>query len=97
MNETNTLLQTVIALVFVLCLIGLCALAARRFAPMLAKTMQTRGGRLQLLEVMALDPRHRAVLLRCDAEEHLLVLGEGGVTVVAHHPAAVTAPEGPAS
>lgn len=91
MSDFGAFLQAVIALVFVLCLIGLSAIALRRYAPLLAKSMQLRNGRLKLLEVLPLDPRHRAILLRCDEREHLLVVGEGGVTVVASG-AAVAAP-----
>jgi len=96
MTEIGTLLQTLLALGFVLCLIGLCALAARRFMPLLAKGLPTRQRRLQVVEILPLDPRNRAVILRCDAREHLLVLGEGGVTVVPHDcpplPTGVTTP-----
>lgn len=83
MNDFSTLLQALIALLFVLCLIGLCAVVARRYAPRLTRALNAKTGRLQLLEVLPLDPQHRAVLIRCDAQDHLLVVGSGGVAVVA--------------
>lgn len=85
MNDFSTLLQALVALLFVLCLIGLCAVVARRYAPRLNQVLQSKSGRLKLLEVLPLDPQHRAVLIRCDEADHLLVVGSGGVTVVAQN------------
>ncbi|MBX6373456.1 MAG: flagellar biosynthetic protein FliO, partial [Acetobacteraceae bacterium] len=36
------------------------------------------GRRLALVEVLALDPRRRLVLVRCDGREALLLTGGGG-------------------
>ena len=78
-------MQAIVALVFVLCLIGLCAVAARRYIPLFAQGAMPRTvRRLKIEEILPLDPRHRAVLLRCDGRAHLLVVGDGGVTVVQH-------------
>lgn len=67
--------QFALALVFVLALIGLLAIGARRIGlgPRLASTRGRR--RLHIVEVMPLDPKHRLVLVRRDATEHLLLLG----------------------
>ena len=35
------------------------------------------GRRLGVLEVLPLDGRRKLVLLRCDAQEHLLLLNQG--------------------
>lgn len=83
MIDFSSLLQALVALLFVLCLIGLCAIAARRYVPRLNQALQTKAGRLQLLEVLPLDAQHRALLIRCDAQDHLVVVGTGGVTVLA--------------
>lgn len=51
----------------------------------LSETSVLRGNgkrRLKVVEHLALDHRRRLVLVRCDAKEHLLVLGPGGETVV---------------
>lgn len=73
------LLQFAAALVAVMALIGLSALAARRFG--LAQGAR-RGSarRLAIVEVMPLDPRRRLLLVRCDDVEHLLLLGPAGET-----------------
>ena len=67
--------QFVLALAAVLALIGVLALAARRlgFAPRVTPLRGRR--RLAIVEVMALDAKHRLVLVRRDATEHLLLLG----------------------
>ena len=67
--------QFVVALAAVLALIGVLAFAARRFgfAPRVTPLRGRR--RLAIIEVMALDAKHRLVLVRRDATEHLLLLG----------------------
>jgi flagellar protein FliO/FliZ len=67
--------QFVLALAVVLALIGLLALGARRlgFAPRVTPLRGRR--RLAIVEVMALDAKHRLVLVRRDATAHLLLLG----------------------
>jgi flagellar protein FliO/FliZ len=66
-------------LAFTLGLIGLAAWGARRYAPQLLARLQTQRGerRLQVIETLVLDPARRLVLVRVDAEERLLLLGEG--------------------
>jgi flagellar protein FliO/FliZ len=41
-----------------------------------------RRRRLSLVETLALDGRHRLVLVRCDERDHLLLLGPSGDLVV---------------
>ncbi|MEN5169851.1 flagellar biosynthetic protein FliO [Brevundimonas pondensis] len=73
------LFRAVFGLAITLGLIGLAAWAARRYAPqVLAKFQAERGARrLQVLETLVLDPARRLVLVRVDAEERLILLGEG--------------------
>jgi flagellar protein FliO/FliZ len=81
------LLQFAAALILVLALIGLSAVAARRFG--LAQGGR-RGAprRLAIVEVLPVDARRRLVLVRCDADEHLLLLGPGSERLLGarHHP-----------
>ena len=75
-----SLLRAVLGLGVTLGLVGLAAYAARRWAPagwMQGRTSEAR--RLQVLETLVLDPQRRLVLVRVDAEERLLLLGEGRV------------------
>lgn len=67
--------QFALALIFVLALIGLLTLIARRLG--LGPRMVTPRGRkrLAIVEVLPLDPKRRLVLVRRDGAEHLLLLG----------------------
>ncbi len=73
------LFRAVFGLAITLGLIGLAAWTARRYAPkLLAKLQAERGARrLQVIETLVLDPARRLVLVRVDAEERLILLGEG--------------------
>jgi len=69
------------ALVLTLGLIGLAAVALRRFGP---DAMARFGGpkkerRLAVVESLVLDPARRLVIVSCDGEERLLLLGEGQI------------------
>jgi len=66
----------VAALAGVLALIALLAWMARRLG--LGAAGPRPGRRLALVEVLALDPRRRLVLVRCDGREALLLTGGGG-------------------
>ena len=65
-----------LALVFILALIGGLAWLARRFG-LGGKLVTSQGAnrRLSIVEVMTLDSRRKLVLLRRDSSEHLVLLG----------------------
>jgi flagellar protein FliO/FliZ len=71
--------RAVFALVLTLGLVGLSAVALRRFGPdVLARlTIKRRERRLAVVETLILDPSRRLVLVACDGKERLLLLGEG--------------------
>src|SRR5215469_1339891 len=69
------------ALMLVLALVGFAALAARRYG--LANIVQGKSSRrLAVIESLMLDARHKAVLIRRDDREHLVVMGPEGASVV---------------
>ncbi len=70
------------ALIFVLGLIGIAAVAARRFG--LAERMGALAGsrRLDIVETRMIDARRRLVLVRRDRVEHLILLGTGQDLVI---------------
>jgi flagellar protein FliO/FliZ len=72
-------IRAIAALGVTLGLIGLAAWAARRYGPATLLRLQTPSAerRLQVVETLVLDPSRRLVLVRIDAEEKLLLLGEG--------------------
>lgn len=74
-------LRAVFALALTLGLMGLCALALRRFGPdVVGRLVRTKvDRRLKVVESLMLDPARRLVIVSCDGEERLLLLGEGRV------------------
>jgi len=81
--ELSAYFRFVAALLFVLGIIGVFALLARRFVPG-ARNINRRGvkRRLSVVEVVPVDTKRRLVLLRRDDTEHLVMLGPHGDTVV---------------
>jgi flagellar protein FliO/FliZ len=80
--ELDIYVRFVVALVFVLALIGLIAWAGRRMG-FLGRVVTARAGkRIGVIEAAALDGKRRLVLIRRDEVEHLVVLGPNTETVV---------------
>jgi len=78
------------ALLLVLGLLGGLALLARRaglahFLPNIQRAGAPR--RLEVSSTVMLDPRRRVVLVRVDNEEHVILLGLAGETVLDRRPA----------
>jgi flagellar protein FliO/FliZ len=71
--------RAVFALAITLGLVGLAAVAVRRFGPeWIARLQRPRAERrLSIVESLPLDPARRLVLVRLDGAERLLLLGEG--------------------
>jgi flagellar protein FliO/FliZ len=72
-------LRAAFALALTLGLMGLCAVALRRFGPDALARLSTHKAerRLAVVETLVLDPSRRLVLVSCDGREQLLLLGEG--------------------
>jgi flagellar protein FliO/FliZ len=91
---TSSLLTLFAALVFVLALMGGLWIALKKLglAGQLGAVGQGRYGagggprRLQVMETLALTPQHRAIILRMDTEDHLVIIGPNGQSVVITHP-----------
>jgi flagellar protein FliO/FliZ len=72
------IVQMIAALAVTLGLFGLGVVAMRRFAPgAVLRLRPPAERRLQVIESLMLDPSRRLVLVRFDAEERLILLGEG--------------------
>ena len=71
--------RAVFALAITLGLVGLAAVAVRRFGPDWITRLQRprTERRLEIVESLPLDPARRLVLVRLDGAERLLLLGEG--------------------
>lgn len=81
--ETNEVLRFLSALVFVISLMGGLWLILKKMGINGGFTLQQgKKRRLALVEMLPIDPKHKAVLLRCDDKDHLVILGPNGETVV---------------
>jgi flagellar protein FliO/FliZ len=78
--NSATFLKFALALVLVFGLIALCTWALRRFG-LGGMVKPVAGRRLAVVESLALDARHRLVLVRRDDREHLILLGAGETVV----------------
>jgi flagellar protein FliO/FliZ len=89
--DLTDFLRAAFALVFTLGLIGLAAVALRRFGPdALARFTVKKERRLSVVETLVLDPSRRLVVVSLDGEERLLLLGEGQVLPMPAKPARKT-------
>jgi len=80
--DGDVILRFFMALVFTLSLIGLLYWIVRRYGPSRLLAPVGAGNRLEVLEVRAVDARHRLVLIRRDKVEHLVLLGSQGDLVI---------------
>ena len=77
-------LRFIAALAFVVGLIGILALVARRFGmtPRITRTPGKRGKRLSIVDILPVDGKRRLLLIRRDDVEHLVLLGPNSETIV---------------
>jgi flagellar protein FliO/FliZ len=73
------IVRVVAGLAVTLGLIGVAVVALRRFGPETLRRLQSgrANRRLAVIETLVLDPSRRLVVVRCDAEERLILLGDG--------------------
>lgn len=81
--DASNYVRFVAALLFVLALIAFATWLAKRFG-MGGRVNAVRRGerRLQMVEAMTVDAKHRAVLIRRDDVEHLVLLGPTADVVI---------------
>lgn len=88
--------QFLLALVFVLALIGLLTFLGKRYGliPSPGRVKTGGGRRLGVVEVASVDAKRRLVLVRRDNIEHLILLGADSDTVIEQRisPATATSP-----
>ncbi len=94
------LIRAAAALAITLGLVGLAAVALRKWGPDALSRVTTlrKDRRMQVVETLVLDPTRRLVLFTLDGEERLLMLGEGQLLDwVPKKPRKAPAPSKPAS
>lgn len=92
--ETVSIVQSILALFFTLALVGVVSALLRRYGNGVGITRgatRRTNKRLEVKEMLTLDPRRRLVLIRRDDVEHLLLLGHEASHVVESN---ITPPEG---
>lgn len=77
--DISSFLRAVFALVLTLGLVGLAAVALRKYGPdaMARMSNQRKDRRLKVVESLVLDPARRILIVECDGRERLILLGEG--------------------
>lgn len=80
MSDGFLYLRAAAALLFVLALLGVFAFLARRFSGGVVPSKRQK--RLSVVEVAAVDPKRRLVLIKRDQVEHLLLIGGGQDLVI---------------
>lgn len=79
--DATDIIRLCIALVFVLALMGLFALLARRFNNSNPFT-GTNDKRLSIIEQRMLDTKNRLILIKRDNVEHLVIVSNTGSVIV---------------
>ena len=98
--EFTTYFKFLLALVFVLALIGLMAWGVRRFGVLRGSVRPANGKRrIEIVEISPIDSKRKLLLVRRDQTEHLLLLGTTNDLVIetgiAAPPASPTMPTSP--
>lgn len=77
--DITDFLRAVFALALTLGLVGLAAVALRKYGPdaMARLASQKKDRRLKVVESLVLDPARRILIIECDGRERLILLGEG--------------------
>ena len=75
------ILRFAFALLFVLALMGGLALVMRKFGDRHGITPGQKR-RLKISEILPLDSKHKAILLKRDNKEHLIILGANSETLI---------------
>lgn len=80
--EETSYLRVLFALIFVFALIALLGWGLRRWQAAHGGLAKSANGerRLQMVEQFYFEPKRRLVLMRCDDQEHLIMLGHQGET-----------------
>lgn len=81
--ESNEILRFISAFVLVISLMGILWIVLKKMGMNGGFTLQQgKKRRLQLVEMLPLTGTHKAVLLRRDDKDHLVILSSNGDTVV---------------
>ena len=85
---TAEIARILFSLGFVVLLLGGGALAAQKLGLTTQGNGFRRKRRLSLVEILPIDAKRRAAIIRCDDTEHLVILNQNNATVIARDIAA---------
>ncbi len=77
MIDGYLLIKAVFALLFVVALIGLLHFTLKKYH-FSAKGQGRKDKRLSIIEQLNIDGKNRLVLVKCDEDEQLLIIGQNG-------------------
>lgn len=80
--DLTDLSRVLLAFLAVVGFIAAAAFAVRSMGLAAGARALSRERRLSLVEALPIDARRRAIILRCDGREHLLILGQTGEMLV---------------
>ena len=80
--EALSYVKVFAALIFVLSLIGLLALAARKLELLKGRLKDKTACRLEIIESLYLDKDKKLVLIKRDEVEHLILLGKNSSALI---------------
>ena len=78
--DLTDLVRAIFALALTLGLIGLAAVALRKYGPdaiSRISAQKKKERRLRIVETLTLDPARRILIIECDGRERMILLGEG--------------------
>ncbi len=82
MESLPQIFKLLIAMVFVLSLMGGLALLLKKLGLGGAPEQRGKEKRLKLIETLPLDARRRLAIIECDGKQHLVLMGLNGDTVI---------------
>lgn len=81
-GELPQIFKAIAALVFVLGLMGGLALALKKLGLSGAMPVKNGNKRLKVIEALPLDGRRKLAIVQRDDQQHLIILGANGETVI---------------
>ena len=78
--ETDQYLQLAFGFILVMALMGILALILKKMNAF-QSGMTGKSNRLKIVEQRMIDTKHKAVIIRCDNKDHLVIVSQNGNTV----------------
>lgn len=81
--DWHSVINSVLALVFVLSLIALTSVALRKYGGMRISRIDSKGNkRIRIVDALVVDARRKLLLVRRDDVEHLILISADKETII---------------